>query len=134
MDINNLEILGKILTSIEIDRNTDEIYFTCSDGSEYCMKHIQDCCESVTIEDINGDINDIIGSPILVAEERTNQSEDEDGESTTYTFYTLRTINGSVDIRWYGTSNGYYSETVDFIKKENLDTCNEKEVTRWKLL
>jgi hypothetical protein len=127
MEINNLEILGKVLTSIEIDRNTDEIYFTCSDGSEYCMAHYQSCCESVTIEDINGDVNDIIGSTILVAEERISE-KDTDYGSETYTFYTLRTINGSIDIRWYGSSNGYYSESVSFFKRGFNYDC---EVTRW---
>lgn len=111
---NDVFILkGKTLTKIEKDY-TDELIFYTTGGEIYKMYHEQDCCESVTIEDINGDINDLIGSPIIMAEEVTE--DDLNAESGTWTFYKLATNKGYVTIRWYGGSNGYYSESVDFIK------------------
>lgn len=89
----------------------DYILFVTEHDGSYKMQHHQDCCECVSIEDIVGDLNDLVGSEILVAEERTNFSEHPE-DSYTWTFYTLRTNKGSVDIRWYGSSNGYYSEEV----------------------
>lgn len=42
-------LIGKILTSIEINEDKSRIIWSCSDGSKYLMYHDQDCCESVTI-------------------------------------------------------------------------------------
>lgn len=119
--INIEELIGKIFTEIKNDKY--QIIFTCEDGSKYKMYHEQDCCENVTIEDIIGDLNDLINTPILKAEEVTNENENPEGvivpdyqESFTWTFYKFATIKGYVDIRWYGESNGYYSESVSLIK------------------
>lgn len=96
----------------------DVIEFTCLSGRRMLMYHSQDCCESVSVEDVTGDIADIIGSPILKAEETSNNEESE-GDSTTWTFYHFSTIKGTVTLRWLGQSNGYYSESVDFVELKN---------------
>lgn len=107
-------LLGKTLS--EVRRVGDEeIYFVTSDGETFQMYHSQDCCECVEIEDIEGDLQSLVGNPILVAEE-VSQEDPNASESGTWTFYKLATINGHVDIRWYGSSNGYYSESVSFVK------------------
>lgn len=118
------ELLGKTL--LKIVKHSDRINFICSDGTAYAQFHIQDCCESVTVDDVIGDLEDLIGSPILKAEEVTS-TENPEGvskgyqDSFTWTFYHLATMKGHVTIRWYGESNGYYSESVNFNCISNFD-------------
>ena len=120
MEANFSDLMGKTLTTIV--NKDDELIFTTNEGEVFKAFHDQDCCESVTIEDIEGDLNDLIGTPILWAEEATN-TEDTFGkiefpDSFTWTFYKLATIKGYVTIRWLGESNGYYSESVSFCKAD----------------
>ena len=111
-NFNDLE--GRTLVGVERNGN-EELIFTCDNGDVFKMFHEQDCCECVEIEDINGDMDDLLNSKIMVSEEKTNVSENDYG-SGTWTFYLIRTMKGDVDIRWHGESNGYYSESVDFVK------------------
>lgn len=116
MDIS--ELMGKTLTKIEVSDDDDEIIFTVDNGDQFRLSHQQDCCEHVDIENIAGDLDDLINSPILFAEETSSEREADYGTQT-WTFYKLATIKGWVDIRWHGESNGYYSESVDFEKIEH---------------
>lgn len=113
------ELVGKILKSITGKVGDDEIIFETEDGKKYRMFHYQDCCESVSVEDICGNLENLIGTPIIKANEDESQENPEGvkpeyQDSFTWTFYNISTIKGDVTIRWYGESNGYYSESVDF--------------------
>jgi hypothetical protein len=84
--------------------------------------HEQDCCEEVRIVDIEGDLDDLMGSPILLAELVSQEGDDEDAsyitdDSYTWSFLKIRTAAGGVTIRWLGESNGYYGEEVDYIRR-----------------
>lgn len=93
-----------------ISESRDELIFD-SDSKTVRFFHKQDCCESVQIEDVIGDLDDLVGSEILLAEEATDHIDDRD--SQTWTFYKFATMKGAVTVRWLGESNGYYSESVD---------------------
>lgn len=112
------ELKGKVLHEIKKIEDR-ELLFITKDNITYRMYHEKDCCESVSIDDICGELEWLVDSPILLAEERDNHIRNEE-DSSTWTFYEIATLKGAVTIRWYGTSNGYYSESVDFeqIKRE----------------
>jgi hypothetical protein len=118
------DLTGKTLVAVRGAVGDGDMLFTCSDGSVYRMYHDQDCCEGVSVEDVCGEFSDMLDTPILDAREETNSTENPPGvkkdyqDSFTWTFYILRTIKGSVTIRWYGESNGYYSESVSFEQVE----------------
>ena len=114
IEIMRNHIIREIDVIKEDDDLREEIIFFLDNENVYSMFHYQDCCENVLIEDICGDLQDLIVTPLLDVYEESNRNEEGDFETFTWTFYHFRTIKGSVAIRWYGTSNGYYSESVDF--------------------
>ena len=115
-------LVGLTIKELTGVKGGDDVKITTTCGRSFIMNHHQDCCESVEVEDICGDINDIIGSPVTSAEEVTSEENPSDAnaetieyqESFTWTFYKIDTQKGGITIRWYGSSNGYYSESVDF--------------------
>lgn len=115
----NIEVLkGKTLTAVQGKVGDDELFFVTSEGETYKMYHDQNCCEVVYVEDIVGDLQDLVDSPILEAREDSysdGESIDHYDDSFTWTFYNITTAKGHVTIRWYGTSNGWYSEDVSFM-------------------
>lgn len=136
-------LLGKTLVSVV--NSEEEVKFVTDDGDIYVQYHDQDCCETVSVDDVIGDLEDLIGSPIIQAEVVSQSGESEYGpsysnpkivsnwpegievpdyvnDSFTWTFYKLATIKGSVTIRWFGSSNGYYSEEVSFCHENKEHT------------
>ncbi len=120
------DLKGKTLTEIEGEVGSECMSFVTSDGERCQLYYDQDCCASCDIVDIVGDLKDLIGSPLLMSEEITNEQDinpegvsvPEYQDSFTWTFYKFATIKGYVTVSWYGESNGYYNESVSFMNEE----------------
>jgi hypothetical protein len=52
------DLQGRVLTRVE-QIDYDELRFYLTDDHYVRMYHEQDCCESVSIEDIAGDLDDL---------------------------------------------------------------------------
>jgi hypothetical protein len=106
-------MVGKVFTSVTQD-GSEMVFENATE--RFVFFHSQDCCESVSIEDVCGDLEDLVGEPLLLAEEVSGETpvdfNEMDHESVTWTFYKFATRKGYVDVRWLGESNGYYSEGV----------------------
>ena len=131
------KMLGETFVTIQRNKRDgrigeDSVVFTTK-NKEFRMFHEQDCCEGCDLEDVCGDLDDLKGHPILLAEEVTNRKDPPPGSATeggwavdsyTWTYYKLATIKGTVTFRWYGESNGYYSEEAD-ITVQDLEEQRE---------
>ena len=112
------DLINKMFDSVI--RVDDTIVFL-NENEEYRLEHTQDCCESVYIDDLCGDLKDLENVPIFMAEESTEEIGKDDlnyneYEWCQYTFYRFWTSKGPVVIRWQGSSNGYYGIGVDCCK------------------
>ncbi len=112
---------GQTIKKIKQD-DDDSIEFETEDGV-FEMFHSQDCCESVVIYQIDGDLQSLVGSPLVIAKESSSpdspykiEKPEYSEESETWTTYTFETKNAKVRIVWHGSSNSYYSESVQIIK------------------
>lgn len=117
--MNFSDITGKTIKSIEgAEPGSERVEFHFADGTACASVHMQDCCESVDVHRIDGDIANVVGRPILEAEElhdgETPIPNREYAESWTWTRQRIRTESGEVTIIWLGESNGYYGETPYF--------------------
>lgn len=118
-------MIGKVFDNVvQVD---DEVHFYNNGDLMFKLFHEQDCCENVYIESIVGDLNDLTNNPITLAEVvYKNNHDQEDLDDCydlfqTWSFFKFATVKGYADIRFFGSSNGYYSETADLKEYSNED-------------
>lgn len=114
------EFSGKTIQEIRgCKKHSDEVTIIFTDGS--CLKfyHQQSCCETVLLEDFDIIPEWLVDSNIISVEERISRSGEgvkplnDWAESYTWSFYVIKTSSSTMVLRWYGESNGWYSEEVD---------------------
>ncbi|USV40918.1 hypothetical protein [Xanthomonas phage BUDD] len=115
---------------VRVEKTSDRIDFHTECGKHFVMFHQQDCCESVYIDAIDGDLQQLVGGVIRYAEVNTNSDTSREYDSVTWTFYRIRSEHEFIHITWRGSSNGYYSERVSFVrvlsKEERTQRYNER--------
>ena len=129
MNWENQEIsclTGKILKRIGIE-GQQIVEIITSENEKFTFFHEQDCCEFVRVFDTQGDVSNILHTPLLkVSKEETREKpefikvDDTYGQedSTLWTIFTFETEKGKFVFIWLGESNGYYSESVTFKKDD----------------
>ena len=120
-EVEQLPLVGQIITEIngiekigDSYQATEPIKITCKSGDSYLISNQGGYMgaygpHTPIIEDFNGDIEDLIGNKILIAECRKGLAL-----SKFYNFYTLATIKGYVDIRFSSLHSEYYGGEVFF--------------------
>ena len=102
------QIQGMTITAV-VYKETDESLLIHLNTHVLEMIHHQECCETVYLADVVGSFEDLIGHPLLEVSESIVGITTE----STASYYNFKTVKASVQLRWVGESNGYYSETVD---------------------
>lgn len=95
----------KSISGMEIDSKV--VYIILENDKYVDMSSTEDTRNDVKVwlEDIVGKPQKHIGATLNNIIKKTGSSK-----SGTYTFYTIQTSKGYLDLRWNGYSNGYYSE------------------------
>lgn len=88
------EMLGKTFVSVEKNNEGTELVFRHGWINTFTFFHVDDCCENVWIEDIEGDLSDLEDSPLLEAEVVSNKDETDTNVSRTWTFSSLEQRKG----------------------------------------
>jgi hypothetical protein len=113
------DLVGETISQvIGLTIGSREVNFLCKSGKLFRMHHYQECCENVELVDVVGEAEDIVNNKVVnLAEQVSNDKasfENVDADSYTWTFYNIQAGGCMVTLRWLGTSNGFYSERVQF--------------------
>lgn len=103
---------GKTITQVTgACQGSDLVLFYLEDGTRVRMTPEHDDYSLVSIEEVVGDIEDLIGTVKQARMACGSLLDTKEGREL-WTFYRISTEKGLVTFRWCGVSNGYYSVEV----------------------
>ena len=132
---------GRIIMSVTGKVGDEEVLIKTACGITFRLYHQHDCCESVNLHDVDGDLQDLVGHKVVLASMESNAGNEHDdatgeewrqkpseySESWTWTFVKIQSMGASLTMRWLGESNGYYGEEVSveatLDEDANSDAC-----------
>lgn len=117
---NEIEsLIGHRIVSVrwDTDRYGYRVLRIGTDSFDLVMEHERDCCNQGDLIDGFDDLKQMVGEVVLEAEcvkqdGVEGQMPDWADYLNQWTFYKIRTMNTSATLRWFATSNGYYSVEV----------------------
>lgn len=105
-------LLGKTIVQLEgAFTGSKLVVFHLDDGVRVRMRPDENWDTSISLEDVAGDIEDLIGT-VTLSEVIINDQSNRHGKEA-WTFYRLATKAGLVVFRWYGVAGAYYSVDVN---------------------
>ena len=120
---DNIDLLkGLTVKTIDAFEGGGDIMITTNCGRQFRFTHFQDCCEHVDIYSIDGDLKRLEGFRLVDVQMETvdepegwaDSDEAKWADSYTFTDVVFKTNAQTICVKWFGESNGYYSEGVDF--------------------
>lgn len=124
MDIENFDfIIGKTIKSFNLNDNKTELIFISEDDKIYKMFYHNMGNSECVLEDIVGDLNDLVGMPILKAYKTIENGKSKINKFFNdwelWTFYNFSTIKGTITLKWVDIDDYYYSVEVQFEEIKN---------------
>jgi len=132
---------GLIMSEVTFEKSTrhwasfDQLIFKSTCGRTFRLG--TDDCSAPELIDIVGDLQDLVGHPLLQAESvqskaklsnryKFSRKKADTHTKSMWTYYKFATIKGHVHLRWLGESD-YYSVEVDFVELVGLQAAHDHE-------
>lgn len=93
------------------DASSDVMLFEEEDGVLHLFFNELICCEVIVLYDVQGDVPNLLGNPLLKAEVLPYAQIIEEvdivewGSDCAWSVFTFETVKGSVSFRWFGQSH-----------------------------
>ncbi len=115
--MNFFELKGQKITEVRTENSQDEILAIKTESGGCFICHFQECCEDVRLVRIIGDVSNLIGNTITLAEEDSpsDPSWYTEGYDTSrrWTSFYVEAGGARVEFWILGESNGYYGTEVE---------------------